>query len=88
MEFHRTRIRSCKPNDDYTIWLQFDDGLSGTVDLRYLVDKGVFKALRDIEFFKLVRIDPTTETISWNEELDLDPYALRERILKQTRQNH
>lgn len=84
MEFHRVRIRSCKPNDDYTVWLQFDDGLSGTVDLRYLAGMGVFKALSDIEFFKKARVDPATETIAWNEELDLDPYVLREKVLKQT----
>lgn len=31
------------PQKDFKLWLKFEDGLEGTVDLSNLKDKGVFK---------------------------------------------
>ncbi len=44
MEFKRAKTSSCKPKPNYVLWLRFDDGLEGEVDLSDLVGKGVFKA--------------------------------------------
>jgi len=81
MEFHRAKVIKCKPHDDYKLWLLFDDGLSGEVDLKKLVGKGVFSAWNSIDFFKSVYIDKRTETVAWGEGLDLDPYVLRDQII-------
>ncbi|HSX12442.1 MAG TPA: DUF2442 domain-containing protein [Rhabdochlamydiaceae bacterium] len=77
------KIGACKPKPNYRIWIQFDDGLEGEVDLGDLVGKGVFQAWKSVEFFNQVRIDPKTHTLAWGEEIDLDPYVLREKISKQ-----
>lgn len=80
MTFKRAKIVACKPKPNYHVWIQFDDGLEGEVDLSYLVDQGVFEAWKSVEFFNQVRVDSKTDTLSWGGDLDLDPYVLRDKI--------
>ncbi len=80
MGFKKAKIVSCKPRSNYRVWICFDDGLEGEVDLSHLVGKGVFEAWESIEFFNQVRIDPKSDTLTWGEEIDLDPYVLREKV--------
>lgn len=81
MEFKRAKITDCKPKPNYHVWICFDDGLEGDVDLSDLVGKGVFEAWESIDFFNSVRVDPRTDTLTWGDEIDLDPYVLKEKIL-------
>ena len=83
MEFKRAKIVDCKARPNYHVWICFDDGLEGEVDLRDLAGKGVFQAWESIEFFNRVHVDPKTDTIAWDDEIDLDPYVLRNKILGQ-----
>lgn len=80
MEFKRAKIIACEARPRYRVWIRFDDGLEGEVDLSDLVGKGVFEAWTSIEFFNQVRVDKHSDTIAWGEHIDLDPYVLRERI--------
>lgn len=80
MEFQRAIIVECKPQPDYRLWIRFSDGLSGVVDVSYLVGQGVFSAWKSVDFFNKVYIDPKTQTVAWEGDLDLDPYVLREKI--------
>lgn len=75
MEFKRAKIIACKPKQNYRVWVRFDDGLEGEVDLSYLVGQGVFNAWESIEFFHQVCINPKTDTLAWGDEdeIDLDP---------------
>ena len=82
MESKRVRIVACQPRPNYHVWIRFDDGVEGEVDLNHLVGKGVFEAWKSIEFFNQVRVDPKSDTLAWGEDIDLDPYVLREKILK------
>jgi len=82
MEFKREKIIACQPKPNYRVWMRFDDGLEGEVDLTDLVGKGIFQAWNSVEFFNKVRIDPKTDTLSWGEDIDLDPYVLKEKISK------
>ena len=80
MDFKRVKIVACKPRPHYRVWIRFDDGLEGEVDLSDLVGKGVFEAWKSVEFFNQVRIDPKSDTLAWGEDIDLDPYVLREKL--------
>lgn len=84
MEFRRAKIISCKPLEGYKLWIQFDDGLSGEVNLSNLVGKGVFAAWQSLDFFNSVHIDKTTDTVAWGDDLDLDPYVLHEKVAAKT----
>ncbi len=81
MEFKRAKIIACKSKPNYRVWIRFDDGLKGDVDLSNLVGQGVFEAWKSINFFNQVHVDPKTDTLTWGDEIDLDPYVLRERLL-------
>lgn len=80
MEFKRAKIVECQARSDYRLWIRFDDGLEGEIDLSDLVGKGVFAAWNSIDFFNNVHVDPKTDTVTWENEIDLDPYVLREKI--------
>lgn len=82
MGFQRAIIVECKTHPNYRLWIRFSDGLSGVVDLNYLVGQGVFSAWNSVDFFNTVFIDPKTQTVAWKGDLDLDPYVLREKIIE------
>ncbi|MGE3715878.1 MAG: DUF2442 domain-containing protein [Simkaniaceae bacterium] len=88
MGFSRAKIILCKPKPNFRIWVKFEDGICGEVDLNYLVNQGVFKdAWLTQEIFNQVRIHPVTHTLTWGEgdsEVDLDPYVLREKLTAST----
>ena len=67
-------VESVEAREGYRIWVRFEDGICGEVDLSHLVGKGVFKAWDDRRFFEDVFV--TYGTVSWKEEIDLDPCQL------------
>ncbi len=87
MDFKRAKIVACKAKPHYRVWIRFDDGLEGEVDLSHLVGKGVFEGWKSIDFFNGVKIDPKTDTLAWGEDIDLDPYVLQETLLKKKSPN-
>ena len=65
---------------DYTLWLCFQDGACGEVDLRASLRGTVFEPLRDVEYFKQVRVDPEIGTIVWQNGADIAPETLHARL--------
>jgi hypothetical protein len=71
--------------DRYRLDLRFEDGTRGTVDLSYLVGKGVFRKWEDYQAFCQVRIGPSGE-LAWSDDLDLCADALYLKVTgRQTR---
>ena len=70
------RIVDAKALPSYRLWVRFEDGVEGEVDVSDLVGKGVFKAWQDPEFFNQVYIDEEAGTVAWPGDLDLAPDAL------------
>jgi len=69
------RISKVKVLPGYRLELEFDDGVSGTVDLSENVGKGVFAVWRDPLVFGQVTIGSAGELV-WGEKIDLCPDAL------------
>ena len=65
---------------DYVIWLRFNNGTEGEVDLEPELEGEVFAALRDVEQFKKFRVDSEVETIVWDNGADLAPEFLFQQI--------
>ena len=63
----------------YCLWLRYDDGAQGEVDLSDLAGRGVFKAWDTPGFFESVRLGPHGE-IAWGEHIDLCPDAIYLRL--------
>ena len=74
-------ITEARPQEGHRIWLRFDDGAEGVVDLAALVPfVGIFEPLRDQARFEDMRLDPELGTICWPNGADLDPLVLYARI--------
>ncbi len=61
-----------EPREGYRIWIAFQDGVEGEVDLSRHAGKGVFKAWEDPEFFATVRIDAPWRALTWGDTDQLD----------------
>lgn len=70
------RIVEVEARAGYRIWIRFEDGVSGEVDLSELVGKGVFRRWENEDEFRKVFIDSETGTVAWPGEIDLAPDAL------------
>lgn len=62
------------PNDDFTLTLEFNDGKKGRFDTKPYLEKGVFKELRDLKYFKKVQVKFSTTV--WPHEQDFGPETL------------
>ena len=69
------RISKVRVLPGYRLELEFDDGVSGTVDLSEAVGKGVFTLWLDPLAFDQVRIGSSGELV-WGDRIDLCPDAL------------
>ena len=65
----------------YRIYLRFEDGIEGELDLSGFVRfDGVFEALKDPRQFSQMTIDPELGSIHWPCGADLDPDVLYSRL--------
>lgn len=65
---------------DFVVWLRFNDGAAGEVDLKDELFGEVFEPLKDLAAFRQFRLDPELNTITWNNGADLPPEYLHERL--------
>ena len=66
----------------HRVWLRFDDGVEGEVDLRDALRGPVFEPLQDPAYFALFSVD---WTLTWPNGADLAPESLHERVLRARR---
>lgn len=64
----------------YTIWLRFEDGTEGEVDLSQELHGAVFEPLRKPEYFASFRVNHDTGTIEWPNGADFAPEFLYEKV--------
>lgn len=69
-------VTECRAEDNYTLWLRFDDGLEGHVYLGDLVAAKLFPALSNEASFYQVAIDPISNAVTWEGGINLDPDVL------------
>lgn len=67
----------------YKLWLRYDDGVEGEVDLSDLAGKGVFSIWNEYSTFEDVHIGEHHE-IAWSDSVDLCPDALYLRLTGRT----
>jgi hypothetical protein len=66
--------------DGYRIWVEFDNGASGVVDLSDLLWGPMFELLKDIEQFKRFTVSEVFHTLVWENGADLSPECLLEKL--------
>lgn len=77
-------IVEVRPTGGTRLFLRFDDGFAGELDLATILHfEGVFADLRDPEVFAKVRVDPEIGTVVWPNGADLCPDVLHARLTGQ-----
>ena len=66
--------------DQFAIWLRFEDGTAGEIDLSDRLFGPVFEPLRDREYFQRFEVHPQLRTIVWPTGADFAPEFLYERV--------
>ena len=70
---------------NYQIWLKFNNGKFGEVDLSSELWGEVFEPLKDLNFFKDFKIE--NHTIAWENGADIAPESLYE-LMEQQKNQH
>jgi hypothetical protein len=65
---------------DHTVWLRFEDGTAGEVDLAGELKGPVFEPLREVQYFKRFLVSPDLGTISWPNGADFAPEFLYAKL--------
>ena len=73
-----THVTQAKYIDNYRVWLAFNDGAEGEIDLSSELYGEIFEPLKDPSFFKSFRLEG--HTLSWSNGADFAPEFLREHI--------
>ncbi|HWP85929.1 MAG TPA: DUF2442 domain-containing protein [Terriglobia bacterium] len=77
------RIEEVRALNGFRLWLRYQDGVSGEVDLSDIAGRGVFEVWRDRRVFEAVRISESG-ALEWANELDLCSDALYLRLTGKT----
>jgi Protein of unknown function (DUF2442) len=73
------RVTRVIPLPKYRLWIEFDDGVSGTIDLAEELTGEVFEPLRDEAIFRQVAVDEYG-AVCWPDGPDLAPDAIYDDI--------
>ena len=85
MEASQLRPIAVEARSDYRLWVRFDDGVEGEIDLSQRAGKGVFEIWNEPGVFESVSITPH-RAIRWTEEAELCADAVYLEITGQTPQ--
>jgi len=64
--------------DDYKLKLKFENGEYKLVDLKPHLEGKIFEPLKDISYFKSVKLNKDIDTIVWQNNADFSPDFLYE----------
>ncbi len=73
-------VTDVRHTDDFRVWLRFNDGLEGEIDLEPELHGDILEPLRDRAVFAPVWLDPGGETIMWPNGADLAPEFVYEQV--------
>jgi hypothetical protein len=74
-------VREVTAVENHTLTITFDNGEQGILDMKPILNFGVFKKIREDDAFRQVRV--VFDTIEWECGVDLDPeyvYARCKRV--------
>ena len=75
------RVIHAELEDDYKIYLEFNDGVKGTIDFEKILNedhRNIIRELLDKKLFQTVKIN--LNTLCWDNEVDFAPDYLYEQI--------
>lgn len=77
-------VAAVRPLAGHRLWLEFEDGSQGEIDLSSMVSwHGVFAPLQSGDYFQQVRINRELGVVEWPNGADLDSDVLYSTITGQ-----
>ena len=73
-------VKEAKYLHDYVVWLRFNDGAVGEIDLKRELEGEMFAPLKNIDDFVKFHVDPDIETIVWDNGADFAPEFLYDNM--------
>lgn len=70
------RVTDAQPLDSHQLRVEFNDGSARDVDCSFLLHGTLGEPLRDLDYFRQVRVDDEARTIVWPNGLDPAPELL------------
>ena len=70
------RVRGFAILGPYVLRVDFQDGVTRTIDFRSVLEGELYGPLRDLNLFNQVRVDPEVHTLTWPNGADFDPTTL------------
>ena len=80
-------VRDANYISDYRLILTFDDGVIKQVDLRQYLKGKIFEPLKNIDYFKTVKVNSDIDTIVWDNGADMSPdflYEIGEEVITES----
>ena len=74
------KLKEAKYVKAYTIWLRYEDGAEGEVDLESELWGEVFETIKDQKEFQAFRLNTELNTITWPNGADFAPEFLYRSI--------
>lgn len=68
------KVINANAEDDFSLILGFNDGCLKRFDMKPYLDYEVFKPLKDLNYFKRIKI--AFGTVQWSDEQDISPETL------------
>ena len=81
------RLAEVRAHPGYGLWLRYDDGWEGTVDVSHLAGRGVFEAWEEAGVFESVYLSPHG-AVAWGDAIELCPDALYLRLTGKSVDDH
>ena len=67
-------VKTVRPLPDFRLYLEIQDGRMGIFDMNPYLDRGVFRELRDVNYFNQVGV--LMGAVTWPHEQDIAPDTL------------
>jgi hypothetical protein len=75
-------VKEVKPCPDYILSIVFENGERGNLDIKPILNFGLFKEIKDPQKFNQVRV--SFDTVEWSCGVDLDPEYVYKKCEKST----
>jgi hypothetical protein len=74
------KLREARYQGDYRVWVKFDDGVEGEVNLEAEIWGEIFQPLKEMARFAELVMDKELGTIVWPNGADFAPEFLYQRL--------
>ena len=76
-------VKAVTPLADFTLSVVFENGQIGILDIKPMLNFGVFQKIKEYESFRRVRV--SFDTVEWDCGVDLDPEFVYSKCRELTR---